>query len=136
MSGSASWQVQQAVHGLLSGNAALNVLLGGPRVFDDVPQATPYPHVTLGQTSSTEWATGTEDGEEHILTLHVWSQAGGRAEAQRIMGAIRDLLHTANLALTGQVLVSLRQQFSDVRRDADGITIHGLVRYRAVTEPV
>ena len=136
MSGSASWQLQQAVYTVLSGNAPLAALLGGQRIFDDVPQATPYPHVTLGQTSSSDFGTGTEDGEEHILTLHVWSQGGGRGEAQRIMGAIRDALHTASPALTGHTLVNLRQQFADVRRDPDGATIHGLVRYRAVTQPV
>jgi len=136
MSASASWPLQQAVYSALAGNAPLTALLGGARVYDDVPQAAPYPHVSLGQTSSSDWGTGTEDGEEHILTLHVWSQGGGRGEAQRIIGAIRDVLHTGSLTLAGQTLVSLRQQFSDVRRDPDGITIHGLVRYRAVTEPV
>jgi Protein of unknown function (DUF3168) len=136
MSGSASWQLQQAVYGLLAANTPLAVLLGGTRIYDDVPQVAPYPHVSLGQTSSLDWGTGTEDGEEHILTLHVWSQSGGRGEAQRIMGAIRDALHTASFAVAGHTLVSLRQQFSDVRRDPDGVTIHGIVRYRAVTEPV
>ena len=135
MSGSASWQLQQAVYGALSGNAALVALLGGPRIYDDVPHAAVYPFVSLGQTSSTDWGTASGDGEEHILTLHVWSSFGGRSEAQLIMGAIRDVLHTAHLALTGHTLVNLRQQFSDVRREADGITIHGLVCYRAVTQP-
>jgi len=136
MSGSANWPLQQAVYAVLATNPPLTTLLGGARIFDDVPQAAPYPHVSLGQTSSSDWGTGTEDGEEHILTLHVWSQAGGRGEAQRVIGAIRDALHTASLPVTGHSLISLRQQFSDVRRDPDGITIHGLVRYRAVTEPV
>ena len=135
MSGSASWQLQQAVYGALSGNAALVALLGGPRIYDDVPHAAAYPFVSLGQTSSTDWGTSTGDGEEHIVTLHVWSSFGGRSEAQLIMGAIRDVLHTVHLTLTGHTLVNLRQQFSDVRREADGITIHGLVRYRAVTQP-
>lgn len=136
MSGSAGWQLQQAIYSVLAANGPLVALLGGARIYDDVPQAAPYPHLTLGQTSALDWGTGTEDGEEHILTLHIWSQAGGRGEAQRIMGAVRDVLHTANLSLTGHTLVSLRQQFSDVRRDNDGVTIHALVRYRAVTEPV
>jgi hypothetical protein len=136
MSGSASWPLQQAVYAVLAASAPLTTLLGGARIYDDVPQAAPFPHVSLGQTSSNDWGTGTEDGEEHILTLHVWSQAGGRGEAQRIMGAMRDALHTASLTVTGHTLISLRQQFSDVRRDPDGVTIHGLVRYRAVTEPV
>jgi len=136
MSGSASWQLQQAVYGALSGNAPLAALLGGPRVYDDVPHAAAYPFVTMGQTSSSDFGTATEDGEEHILSLHIWSAAGGRGEAQVLMGAIRDILHNAALTLSGHTLVNLRQQFADIRREADGITIHGLVRYRAVTQPL
>jgi len=136
MSGSASWQLQQAVYGALAGNAPLTALLGGLRIYDDVPHGAAYPFVTMGQTSSSDFGTGTEDGEEHILTLHVWSAAGGRGEAQILIGAIRDTLHNAALGLAGHVLVNLRQQFSDIRREADGITIHGLVRYRAVTQPL
>ena len=136
MSGSASWQLQQAVYGALSGNAPLAALLGGPRVYDEVPHAAAYPFVTMGQTSSSDFGTATEDGEEHILSLHIWSAAGGRGEAQVLMGAIRDILHNAALTLSGHTLVNLRQQFADIRREADGITIHGLVRYRAVTQPL
>jgi len=136
MSGSASWQVQQAVYSALGANSALTALLGGSRIYDDVPHAAAYPFVTMGQTSSSDFGAGAEDGEEHILTLHVWSAYGGRSEAQIIMGAIRDTLHKAQLALSGHTLVNLRQQFADIRREADGITIHGLLRYRAVTEPV
>ena len=135
MSGSASWQLQQAVYGVLSGSAPLAALLGGPRIYDDVPHGAVYPFVTMGQTSSSDWGTGSGDGEEHIVTLHVWSSFGGRSEAQVIMGQIRDLLHTAHVTLTGHTLVNLRQQFSDIRREADGVTIHGLLRYRAVTQP-
>ena len=136
MSGSAAWQLQQAVYGVLAGSALLSEMLGGARIYDDVPHSAAYPFVTMGQTTSTDWGTGTEDGEEHILTLHVWSAYGGRAEAQLIMGTIRDALHGANLSIVGHTLINLRQQFSDIRREADGITIHGLVRYRAVTQPV
>jgi len=135
MSGSASWQLQQAVYATLSSSTALTALLGGARVYDDIPHAAAYPFVSMGQTTSTDYGTGTEDGEEHIVTLHVWSSYGGRSEAQAIMGTVRDALHNAPLTLAGHTLVNLRQQFSDVRREADGITIHGLLRYRAVTQP-
>jgi Protein of unknown function (DUF3168) len=135
MSGSAGWQLQQAVYAALASNAALTTFLGGARIYDEVPHAAAYPFVTMGQTSSTDWGTGTEDGEEHIMTLHVWSSYGGRSEAQTIMGALRDTLHTARLTLTGHSLINFRQQFSDIRRETDGMTIHGLIRYRATTQP-
>jgi len=136
MSGSAGWRLQQAVYAALNSNTALVTLLGGARIYDEVPHAAAYPFITMGQTSSTDWGTGTEDGEEHIVTLHVWSAYGGRSEAQIIMGAIRGTLHTARLTLSGHTLINLRQQFSDIRREADGITIHGLLRYRATTQPI
>jgi len=136
MSGSASWQLQHAVYTALSESGALTALLGGSRIYDVVPHAAAYPFITMGQTSSTDWGTGIEDGEEHIMTLHVWSSYGGRSEAQVIMGSIRDTLHTARLSLSGHNLINLRQQFSDIRREPDGVTIHGLLRYRATTQPV
>jgi hypothetical protein len=37
--------------------------------------------------------------------------------------------------MSGVRLVNLRHEFSEVRRDADGETSRGLVRFRAVTEP-
>jgi len=136
MSGSASWQLQHAVYTALSASGELTALLGGSRIYDVVPHAAAYPFITMGQTSSTDWGTGIEDGEEHIMTLHVWSSYGGRSEAQVIMGSIRDTLHTARLSLSGHNLINLRQQFSDIRREPDGVTIHGLLRYRATTQPV
>ena len=53
-----------------------------------------------------------------------------------IMAAMRNVLHDKTLALTGYRLVNLRHEFSDARRDPDGETIHGIMRLRAVTEPV
>jgi hypothetical protein len=35
----------------------------------------------------------------------------------------------------GHSLINLRHQHSEVRRDPDGETLHGLARFRAVTEP-
>ena len=136
MSGSAGWQLQRAVHAALTADTALSSLLAGAGIYNDVPHAAAYPYLTMGQTSSSDWGTGAEDGEEHIMTLHVWSSYSGRSETQIIMGAVRDVLHTARLTLSGHSLINLRQQFSDIRREADGITIHGLLRYRATTQPI
>jgi hypothetical protein len=135
MSTSASLALQSAVYAALSGNIQLTGLLAGPSIYDDTPQPVSYPFVTLGETTSRDNGTGTEDGEEHILSLHVWSQAAGRSEAQPIMSVVRSVLHDARIAVAGQSLVNLRHEFSDVRHEADGFTIHGLMRFRAATEP-
>ena len=131
---SASFALQSAIHAALSGDAAVTAALGANRVLDHVPQSTSFPYVTLGASSERDWSTGTEDGREHILTLHVWSRAGGKREVHEIMGALRSCLHEAALPLSGWRLVNLRHELSDARRENDGETVHGMVRFRAVTE--
>jgi hypothetical protein len=133
---SAAWALQQAIFATLTGDAGLVALLGAERVWDDVPTRVDFPYVTFAQTSERDWSTGSEDGLEHVVTLHVWSRGGGRKEALQIMGAVRAALHDAALELTGYRLVSLRHESSDARRDTDGETIHGIVRLRALTEPL
>ena len=133
---SASFALQQSIYAAVTAETQIITLLGGPRIFDDVPQKTEFPYLTLGQSSVRDWSTGTEPGDEHILTLHVWSRAAGRREAHEIMGAIRTALHNRALTLSGHRLVNLRHEFSDARREPDGDTYHGVVRLRAVTEPL
>jgi hypothetical protein len=133
---SAGWELQKSVHAALVSHAPLTSLLGGPRVYDDVPRGADYPYLTIGESTLRDWSTGSEEGHEHILTLHVWSRAAGRAETHEIMGVLRSAMHEAALTVSGHRLVNFRHELSDARREADGETYHGVVRYRAVTEPV
>ena len=52
-----------------------------------------------------------------------------------IVETIKAALHDQPLRLEDHYLVNLRHQFSEARLDPDGDTFHGIVRYRAVTEP-
>ena len=133
---SASWALQQSVYAALTSDPQITALLGTVRVFDDVPQKTEFPYLTLGQSSVRDWSTGTEAGDEHLLTLHVWSRASGRKQTHEIMGALKNALHNRALALQGHRLINIVHQFSDARRDPEGDTYHGIVRLRAVTEPL
>jgi hypothetical protein len=132
---SASWALQRGIYQALANDTGLTVLIGGARIYDDPLQSASYPFVSLGQSLIRDWSTGSEDGEEHILTLHVWSRAGGRQESYEIIEAIKGVLHDKALMLTDHDLVNLRHEFSEVRQDPDGDTYHGILRYRAVTEP-
>ncbi|HXF53393.1 MAG TPA: DUF3168 domain-containing protein [Hyphomicrobiaceae bacterium] len=132
----AAWALQKSVHDVLTADAALLALLGGPHVYDDVPRGTRLPYLTFGLSTERDWSTGGEEGSEHVLTLHVWSEAGGRKEAQQIIGAVRAVLHDAALTLAGHRLVNLRHELTDTRREPDGETYHGIIRLRAVTEPL
>jgi hypothetical protein len=131
-----TWALQQAVYAELASDTALLALLGSARIYDDVPQGTAFPYITLGSATTRDWSTGSEAGDEHALTLHAWSRAGGRKEVQALVGAIHDALHDASLTLDGHRLVNLRHESSDSRREGDGDTYHGIARFRAVTEPL
>ena len=133
---SASWALQQSVFATLSADTQITALLGPSRIFDDVPQKAAFPYLTLGQSSVRDWSTATESGDEHLLTLHVWSRADGRRQTHEIMGAIKSALHNRVLSLNGHRMINLRHEFSDARRDPEGDIYHGIVRLRAVTEPV
>jgi hypothetical protein len=132
---SPSWSLQQSVFATLTADAPLTALIGSNRIFDDVPQGAPKPYLTLGQTTVRDWSTGTDDGNEHLITLHVWSDIRGKKQASEIADAVRTALHDQPLTLVGHRLVNLRHEFSEARRDPDGATIHATVRFRAVTEP-
>ncbi|MFN3625124.1 MAG: DUF3168 domain-containing protein [Hyphomicrobium sp.] len=133
---SASWALQQAIYASLTSDSALVALLGGERVYDDVPERKMFPYVTFAPTSERDWSTGSDAGTEHGVVLHVWSRGAGRKEALAIMEAVRVRLHDAALTPEDHRLVNLRHESAEVRRDADGETYHGIVRFRAVTEPV
>jgi Protein of unknown function (DUF3168) len=132
---SASWSLQQSIFAALTANSALTALIGTDRIYDDVPQGSPLPYLTLGQSTIRDWSTGTEAGNEHLLTLHVWSDARGKKQASEIIDAVRTTLHDQQLTLVGHRLVNLRHEFSEARRDPGGEAIHAIARFRAVTEP-
>ena len=48
------------------------------------------------------------------------------------MDKVHDLLHDVNLSVTGFSLINLRFEYSDILRDPDGITRHGVMRFRAI----
>ena len=128
--------LQQAIFATLTTAPALLSLLGAPRIYDAAPQPVAFPFITFGQSTLRDAGTSTEPGDEHLVTLHIWSRGRGRKEAQSIIGIVRALLHDQPLALTDHRLVNLRHDYSDCRRDPDGETIHGTLRLRAVTEPI
>ena len=126
-----SWELQKAIFTKLSGNVdgldGVNI-----PVYDDVPQQSNYPYVQIGEETSANNGTKTLDGIEHTLTMHIWSQYRGRREIKTIMKSVYDLLHNTAISVSGASLVNVRQEFSTTLSENDGITRHGVIRFRAV----
>lgn len=106
----------------------------GDRFYDDPPPGVTFPYITIGRVESRPIDASEREALEHGLTLHVWSRYGGRAEALQVIAALRGCLHNAGLNVTDRRLVLLFAQFADVFRSGDGITTHGVLRLKAITE--
>ncbi len=130
------WDLQKATYQALKADSALTSLLGANWLYDDVPQDAEFPYVVIDQMRLNDWSTGSERGSEHILMLHIWSRYRGKREIHEIADAIRVALDDVELTLDDNRLINLTHQYSDLKRDEDGETWHGVMRFRAVTEPV
>ncbi len=102
------------------------------KVYDDVPEGTAYPYIVIGEETTIPVGAKDTDGHEHTLTFHVWSQYRGRKEIKQIMEQIYTILHNVAISITGATLVNIRHEFERTLLESDGITRHGVIRFRAV----
>ena len=135
MTSTANWQLQEALYAALSTSTSLISLLGGNKIYDLPQRGTKPPYITIGMTQERDWSTSSEEGGEHTVTLHVWTENHGRQQTAEIMAVVRDVLKATSLNLTDHTLVNMAYEFSEIRRDREGEGLHGLVRYRMITEP-
>lgn len=126
------FELQTAIYSALSGDSNLTSTLGAS-VFDEVPDQSSYPFVALGEETVVEYDTKDLDGASHTINIHVWSQYKGAKQTKQIMDRIHTLLHDSSLSVSGFNLIRMQFEFSDIMRDPDGVTRHGVMRFRAIT---
>jgi|TARA_R100000084_G_C4652569_1_gene150756 hypothetical protein len=126
------FELQTAVYSALSGDSNLTSTLGAS-VFDEVPDQSSFPFVALGEETVVPYDTFDLDGASHTLNIHIWSQYKGAKQTKQIMDRIHTLLHDSSLSVSGFNLIRMQFEFSDIMRDPDGVTRHGVMRFRAIT---
>ncbi len=107
--------------------------IGWP-TFDHVPQETAFPYVVIGDDTSIPWDTDNSLGSETTCTIHVWSRHRGRKEVKEIMRTIYEALHRAEIAIIGGALVECMAEFQESFMDPDGLTRHGVIRFRLIVD--
>jgi hypothetical protein len=127
----AGWELQKAAFAALDGDAGLGALITG--VYDHVPPDTGFPYVTVGEATVADESTMAKDGQAHAITVHSWSRGRGRKELKQVMGEVYRILHKSSLTVTGQDFAGMMFEFADTLIDPDGLTYHGVQRFRAVT---
>jgi hypothetical protein len=126
---SAELEIQKAVFNRL--NTSLNV-----PVYDNVPDNAQAPYVVIGDDTLTEYDTFGELGFEATVTIHSWSVYRGRKQVKEIMGSIYDALHRAELTVTGYNLIGCDCEFSETFLESDGVTRHGVQRFRILIREI
>jgi hypothetical protein len=145
----AALNLQAAIFTLLSADVGLRALLathvdGGsptrPGIYDHVPQSAageslvPFPYLVVGDTTEAEWDADDSVGRESTITLHAWSRYLGMAQVKNIIDQVKVVLHNKPLSVSGENVIYCYWEFAEVFRDPDGITRHGVTRFRIVTQ--
>lgn len=126
--------IQAAVLTALQADAQLMSTVTG--VFDWVEEGQAYPYVVIGEAFETPDNAHDRHGSETVITLHVWSQYRGYAEALRIAGRVIKALDHTPLTVAGHHHVATRFEFSQTLTDPEppGDIRHVPMRFRVVTE--
>lgn len=130
--------LQTLLYDTLTNDSSLSAVVTG--VFDTVPDEQPTPFITIGDISSLDYSTHGIPGQEHTVTIHVWDEGESRLVSKQIAGIVIGALHDKDLTFTGSPvhhrLLNIRWEFTDVFKDPDGRTWHGVVRFRVVTDQI
>ncbi|WP_431321815.1 DUF3168 domain-containing protein [Rhizobium sp. YTU87027] len=133
---SAAHELLTAIHARLTGDVELLGMIGEDGVRDRLVTGRKLPCVLIGDVVSNDYSTSTERGKEHLLSLEIWIDAGGRKQAQLVASRLHTLLHDTALDLGQHHLVSLLHLRTQSRREAKTKLHVAELRFRAVTEPV
>lgn len=139
MSDGMDLDLQRAIFLRLAADSLVRQLIGHPvRIYQLVPENPQFPYVVIGRTQMIDDSVEHLDAADVFVTLDVWSDSVAKdfRECKRICSALRRSLHNADLVLAqvGNRCVSIEHRGTTVLRDADGVTVHGVVEFVAQTE--
>ena len=126
-------EVQKALYLALAA-LSLRVYDAAPQAADGASTAT-FPYVEVGAIVLAPMDTKERNGFDFVARIHTRSRSAGMAECKGIQGAIYARLHNGDLTITGQRLILLRRETSEVTRAGDG-SFHGICEYRGLIETV
>lgn len=136
---SANNALQAALIARLRDQLTMLPLFGGvPAVFFDTPQTfnDRQPYVVIYELPMDADDTDNTAGYSVAVNVHTWVQERTTAQTGAIMEAIYNALQRYDsLALTGYTVSGIDFEFSTILRDPDGVTKHGVQRFRVNFEP-
>ena len=92
--------------------------------------------VTIEAGGADDWSNKDDNGLEAFVNLHVGSQKEGTKEIRGLMGKCHSALHNVDLVLANGQSVLCQFVRHDVVIDSDGITRHGIMRFKLLVSEV
>tara|TARA_R110002012_G_scaffold220650_1_gene392314 strand:- start:5 stop:406 length:402 start_codon:yes stop_codon:yes gene_type:complete len=120
--------LQQTVFNALDQSSTLQNLVTD--VYDFVPEGTAFPYVKIGEQTMVDNGTKNKKGTDFTIEVHTFSRYRGSVEIKNIMSVVYDILHESSLSVSGADLINMRFEFSDIIKENDGLTTHGVQRFR------
>jgi hypothetical protein len=99
----------------------------------NVPDTDKSQYCVIGDDTLIDWSTDGETGFEATVTLHSWdlrSSTRGFSGVHVIMQGIYNALNRQTMAVTGATVIGMDEEFAESVIESDGITAHGIQRYR------
>jgi len=130
-----SVELQRAIVGRLKADSIVDALIDG-RVYDNPPPQPIFPYISIGPDNTIPSRADCYDGYEIHQQIDIWSRSPGFREAKQITEAARAALANADMTIADHRLVDIYPERVETMRDADGLTSHGILMIKALTEPV
>lgn len=128
-------ELQRLYYATLKGNAAIMAIANN--VFDNVNDSNfgaKTAYISFGATDSTDEDVDCVSAIEVTTQIDIWSRAVGKVEAKTLTDLVRRALHKKSLQLSEHALVDTHVFMTQVFRDPDSITSHGVVQVTALIE--
>ena len=136
--------IQRTIYETLLNSSDLSQLLASftysngatvPAVFNDLPQSddnSVFPCVVIDAQIDNALNTDTTDGFDSTVLIHTWSVQPSNVEVSAIQDVIYSLLHRKKASYISGISCEL----SEIMRDPDGISRHGVQRFRIFYDKV
>ena len=105
-------------------------------ISESLSNADPFPKIWLEDGGADDWSNKDDNGLEAFVNLHVGSQKEGTKEIRGLMDKCHSALHNVDLVLANGQSVLCQFVRHDVVIDSDGVTRHGIMRFKLLVSEV
>jgi hypothetical protein len=132
-----SLELQVAYVTAIKSSADVKALIGDPpRINPERSKEWPGSYIELGDGQDVPDLAECIDGSELFHDIHIWSRIGTNfADVNKIAANLWAAISGATISLTENKLLEIERGNLQRFRDPDGISLHGVLTIRALTEP-